>query len=68
MIDFINHYTKLIIAHSPQDEIIPYEQGRNLYEYVATFHPNVQFINISGTHDNLFITDQYIYAISDLYQ
>lgn len=66
-ISYINHQTKIIMAHSPRDEIIPYTEGRKLYETAIKTHPNVQFVNITGTHNNLGLTDQYIYLLADLF-
>ena len=66
-IKFINHKTRIIIAHSPRDEIIPYKEGWNLYRSIAEIHSNVKFINISGTHNNLGLTDNYIYTLADLF-
>lgn len=66
-IKYINHQTKIIIAHSPRDEIIPYQQGWKLYSTISATHPSIQFININGTHNNMALTDQYIYALADLF-
>ena len=66
-IKYINHKTKIIIAHSPRDEIIPYKEGQNLYQLIASVHPNSKFINITGTHNNLGLTDNYIYTLADLF-
>lgn len=66
-IKYINHQTKLIISHSPRDEIIPYEQGLQLYHTISQIHPNIKFVNITGTHNNFGLTDQYIYALADLF-
>lgn len=67
LISFINHQTKIIIAHSPRDEIIPYIEGKKLYDFLAKTHQNIQFVNITGTHNNLGLTDQYIYILADLF-
>ena len=67
LIKYVNHKTKIILAHSPRDEIVPYNEGRRLYSAISQVHPNVKFINITGTHNNLGLTDQYIYALADLY-
>jgi len=67
MIKFINHQTKILIAHSPRDEIIPYDEGYRLYKSVSQSHPGIQFINITGTHNNLGLTDQYIYSLADMF-
>lgn len=66
-IQFINHRTKIIIAHSINDEIIPYSQGRRLYKSIAHIHPKIKFIDIDGTHNNLGLTDKYIYELSELF-
>lgn len=67
-IQYINHITKIIIAHSPRDEIVPYKESQKLYQLIVGTHPKTKFVNISGTHNNLYLTDTYIYALSDLYQ
>lgn len=67
-IQYINHITKIIISHSPRDEIIPYKESQKLYNLISSTHPNAKFITISGTHNNLCLTDTYIYALSELYQ
>ena len=67
-IPYVNHMTKIIIAHSPRDEIIPHKEGFDLYKLISNTHPNVKFINILGTHNNLCLTDTYIYALSDIFQ
>jgi hypothetical protein len=67
-IQYINHITKIIIAHSPWDEIVPYKEGYKLYQLIAPTHPHIKFIKISGTHNNINLTDAYIYALADLYQ
>ena len=66
-IKYINHQTKIIIAHSPRDEVIPYQQGWQLYSTISDVHPYIKFININGTHNNMALTDQYIYALADLF-
>ncbi|XWV25862.1 putative peptidase S9 [Tupanvirus soda lake] len=66
-IGFINHHTKIIIAHSPRDEIIPYKESTNLFNLISQTHKNVKFITITGTHNNLGLTDNYIYALADLF-
>ena len=67
LIKFINHKTKVIIAHSPRDEVVPYNEGWKLYKFITSFRSGIQFINISGTHNNLGLTDDYIYALADLF-
>jgi len=66
LIKYINHTTKIIIAHSPNDEVVPYTEGRQLYDTISLVHPNIQFIDVTGTHNNLGLTNKYIYALSDI--
>lgn len=66
-IQFINHKTKIAIAHSPRDEIIPYHQGWNLYQSISKIHTKNHFININGTHHNLGLTNEYVYTLADIY-
>lgn len=67
-IKYINHFTKIIIAHSLDNETIPYSEGIKLFDSIVTHHPNVKFINITGKHDQLGLTDDYIYSVSDILQ
>lgn len=66
-IQYINYKTKVVIAHSPLDEIIPYTEGVNLYKTISHIHKNVKFINITGTHNNCGITDNYIYVLAEIF-
>lgn len=66
-IKLINHRTKIIIAHSPRDEVIPYKEGWDLYQSIANTRTNIKFISITGTHNNLGLTDNYIYTLADLF-
>jgi uncharacterized protein len=66
-IKYLNHRTKIIVAHSPLDEIIPYRQGVDLYDSIRRLNNTVKFINIAGTHNNFGLTDDYIYALADLF-
>lgn len=66
-IQLVNHKTKIIIAHSPRDEVVPYAQGMALYQSISEFRSDVNFVNISGTHNNLGLTDTYIYMLADLF-
>lgn len=63
----INHITKIIIAHSPRDEIIPFSQAYNLYRLISLNHKNSKFITINGTHNNIGLTDEYMYALADIF-
>lgn len=67
MIKFVNHQTKILIAHSPRDEVVPYDEGWRLYKSILQSHPNIQFINITGTHNSLGLTDQYIYSLANIF-
>lgn len=42
----------VLIAHSPEDDIIPFEHGRALY---AAAHPPKAFIELAGGHNDGFI-------------
>ncbi len=42
----------VLIAHSPQDEIVPYEHGQALY---AAANPPKQFLELAGGHNDGFI-------------
>jgi hypothetical protein len=66
-IQLINYRTKIIIAHSPRDEVIPYMEGLKLYNLISETHTNTKFINITGTHNNLGLTDNYIYTLADIF-
>lgn len=66
-IQYINHNTKIVFVHSINDEMIPYSEGIRLYELAASFHPNVRFIGISGSHNIMGITDEYIYTMAKLF-
>lgn len=48
-----------LIIHSPDDEIIPFEQGRSLYEKAA--HPK-QFLQIKGGHNEGFLVSGNLYV------
>ncbi len=65
-IQMINYRIKIIIAHSPHDEVVPYKEGLNLYNLISKTHIESKFINITGTHNNLGLTDNYIYTLADL--
>lgn len=42
----------VLIAHSPEDDIIPFEQGRELF---AAANPPKQFLELAGGHNDGFI-------------
>lgn len=66
-IKFVNYHTKILIAHSRKDEVIPYTEGQKLYAEIYQTHQNSQFISITGTHNNPALTDQYIYALAEIF-
>ncbi len=51
-----------LFIHSPNDDIIPYTQGRAVYEAAL---PPKEFVDISGTHNEGYITSEsnYLQAI-----
>ena len=59
--------TPLLILHSRKDAIIPYEQGKKLYE--AAQEP-VRIATLKGDHNHAFLEDQQTYrkAIEDFLQ
>jgi hypothetical protein len=67
-IRYVSYATKIIIAHSPNDEMIPYSDAQKLYSAISSDHPNVKFINISGTHNRIGLTNNYVYSVSDILQ
>lgn len=66
-IKFVNHKTKIIISHSPMDEVIPFDESQKLYNLVKEVHPFCKFITINGTHNNQELNDTYYYALADLF-
>jgi len=67
-IKYINYSTKLIIAHSQDNDIVPYLEGKRLFESISGLHPNVKFIDIVGKHDGIGLTNDYVYSVSDALQ
>ena len=49
----------LLIVHSPQDEIVPFRMGRELFELAP--HPK-SFVEIHGTHNDGYQMAEKIYA------
>ena len=49
----------VMVIHSPEDEMIPYEFGLKLYE--ASNEPK-EFVEISGTHNDGFLTSGDTYT------
>jgi fermentation-respiration switch protein FrsA (DUF1100 family) len=54
----------VLIAHSPQDEIVPYAQGRTLYD---TANPPKQFLELAGGHNDgfIFMRESWINVLKD---
>lgn len=54
----------VLIAHSPQDEIIPYEHGRALF---AAAPPPKQFLELAGGHNDgfIFMREEWVRALGD---
>ena len=52
------HYPVLVI-HSVADDIVPYQQGRKVYE---SAHEPKSFLEISGDHNNGFLQSGQIYS------
>lgn len=49
----------LLVIHSPEDEIVPIEHGRRLFD---SANKPKQFLNIRGDHNNGFIASGHIYV------
>lgn len=54
----------VLIAHSPDDEIIPYRHGRALYEAAK---PPKQFLELSGGHNEgfIFVRDSWVRTLGE---
>lgn len=54
----------VLIAHSPQDEIIPFEQGRALY---LAANPPKQFLELAGGHNDglIFMREAWVNALRE---
>lgn len=66
-IKYISHTTKIIIAHSLNDEIIPYSDAQKLYHSIS-HHPNIKFFDIHGDHNDIGLTTNYVYSVSEMLQ
>ncbi|MDP1559441.1 MAG: alpha/beta hydrolase [Nitrosomonas sp.] len=63
-IDYLQSVTgPVLVAHSPQDEIVPFAHGQNLYR--AASEPK-QFLTLQGGHNNgfIFMRESWINALS----
>jgi len=54
----------VLIAHSPQDDIVPFEHGRALY---AAANPPKQFLELAGGHNDgfIFMRESWIKVLGD---
>ena len=54
----------VLIAHSPEDDIIPFEHGRALY---AAANPPKQFLELAGGHNDgfIFMRESWVKALGD---
>jgi hypothetical protein len=54
----------VFIAHSPEDEIVPYQHGRALYD--AAKEPK-QFLELSGGHNDgfIFVRESWVQALGE---
>ncbi len=54
----------VFIAHSPHDEIVPYEQGRALY---AAANPPKRFLELAGGHNDgfIFMREPWVNVLKD---
>jgi fermentation-respiration switch protein FrsA (DUF1100 family) len=54
----------VLIAHSPDDEIIPYKQGRALF---AAANPPKQFLELAGGHNDgfIFMRESWVKVLGD---
>jgi len=54
----------VLIAHSPEDDIIPFEHGRALF---AAANPPKQFLELAGGHNDgfIFMRESWVKALGD---
>jgi len=54
----------VLIAHSPEDEIIPFEHGRALF---AAANPPKQFLELAGGHNDgfIFMRESWVRVLGD---
>lgn len=54
----------VLIAHSPEDDIIPFEHGRELY---AASNPPKQFLELAGGHNDgfIFMREAWVKVLGD---
>ena len=68
LIKYINYSIKIIISHSRDNDVIPYSEGKKLFDAIPREHPNSKFIDIVGKHEGIGLTNNYVYSISDTLQ
>jgi fermentation-respiration switch protein FrsA (DUF1100 family) len=54
----------VLIAHSPQDDIIPFTEGQALF---AAAHPPKQFLQLAGGHNDgfIFMREEWVRTLGD---
>jgi fermentation-respiration switch protein FrsA (DUF1100 family) len=54
----------VLIAHSPEDEIIPFEHGHALF---AAANPPRQFLELAGGHNDgfIFMRESWVKVLGD---
>jgi uncharacterized protein len=54
----------VLIAHSPQDDIIPFAEGQALF---AAAHPPKQFLELAGGHNDgfIFMREEWVKTLGD---
>jgi fermentation-respiration switch protein FrsA (DUF1100 family) len=54
----------VLIAHSPEDEIVPFEHGRALF---AAANPPKQFLELAGGHNDgfIFMRESWVSVLGD---
>lgn len=54
----------VLVAHSPQDDIVPFEQGQALF---AAANPPKQFLELAGGHNDgfIFMRESWVNALGD---
>ncbi len=63
-LDHVQHLTlPKLIAHSPADEVVPFEMGRRLFAAAA---PPKQFVALTGGHNDGLWTPDFERALRDL--
>lgn len=66
-ISYLNHKTKIVMTHSVEDKVIPYQEGFKLYKLIAKTHA-ISFYSVTGYHGDVGIVDDYIYKLAEIFQ